>query len=145
MLSGLTGDGLLPPGVHDTGWSEFKAAFGHNQWRQTLLGGLQRAAVALASAGCTALWIDGSFVTDREYPGDYDACWDWHGVEAALLDPVLLDYSSAGRAAMRAKYLGDIFIAGVEGGSGLTFVEFFQRTRDGHRKGIVQLDPRGVK
>ena len=66
------------------------------------------------------------------------------GVDPGLLDPVLLDYSPAGRAAIKAKYLGDVLIAGVERGSGLPFVEFFQRTCDGQRKGIVLLNPKEV-
>jgi hypothetical protein len=34
-----------------------------------------------------------------------------------------------------------VLIAGVELGSGLQFVDFFQQTREGHPKGIVLLDP----
>ncbi|TDX04022.1 hypothetical protein EV647_2279 [Kribbella sp. VKM Ac-2566] len=106
-----------------------------------LLGGLSFACAALSAAGCAQLWVDGSFVTDKEQPGDYDACWDPVGVDDKLLDPVLIDYSRAGRAAIKAKYLGDVLIAGVEGRSGLPFVEFFQRTRDGGTKGIVLINP----
>lgn len=109
-----------------------------------LLLGLRDVAAVLANAGCSALWLDGSVVTDVESPGDYDACWDWHGVDPGLLDPVLLDYSPVGRAVIKAKYLSDVLIAGVELGSGLPFVEFFQRTRDGQRKGIVLLNPKEV-
>lgn len=119
--------------------------FGATPKRAALLQGLQLACRALGVAGCPSIWVDGSFVTDKERPGDYDACWDWNGVVPADLDPVLIDYSSRGRATMKAKYLGDLFIAGVvEGGSGLPFVDFFQRTRDGDSKGIIQLDPREV-
>jgi hypothetical protein len=140
----MTTQGLLPAGVHAASWEEMAARFGGNAWRQILLGGLRDAAVALAAAGCAALWLDGSFVTAAEAPGDYDACWDWVGVDPGLLDPVLLDYSPPGRACIKAKYLGDVLIAGTEGASGLPFVEFFQRTRDGHRKGIVLLNPKEV-
>ncbi len=90
------------------------------------------------------VWLDGSFVTDKELPGDYDACWAWQGVDDKKLDPVLLDLSTDGRQIMQAKYFGDIFPAGIERGSGLTFVDFFQQTRDGTAKGIVSLDPRSV-
>lgn len=90
------------------------------------------------------LWLDGSFVTDKEHPDDYDACWEPRGVDPSLLDPLLLDYSPPGRAMSKAKYQGDVLIAGVEAASGLAFVNFFQQTRDGRTKGIVSLDPRRV-
>jgi hypothetical protein len=144
VLPKFTGEGLLPTGIHPASWDEVLSAFGRNHWRRVLLLGLRDVAAALASAGCSALWLDGSFVTDVESPSDYDACWDWQGVERGLLDPLLLDYSPAGRAVIKAKYLGDIFLAGVERGSGLPFVDFFQCTRDGQRKGIVLLNPKEV-
>jgi hypothetical protein len=144
VLPGLTTEGLLPRGIHGATWQELTDAFGVDMRRRVLLTGLREACWALAAAGCTAVWVDGSFVTDRDRPGDYDACWDWHGVDVARLDPILLDYSNAGRAAIKGKYLGDVLIAGIESGSGLTFVDFFQRTRDGRAKGIVLLDPRNV-
>jgi hypothetical protein len=144
VLPKFTDDGLLPAGIHPASWEDVLSAFGRSQWRGVLLLGLRDVAAALASAGCSALWLDGSFVTDVESPSDYDACWDWQGVDRGLLDPLLLDYSQAGRAVIKAKYLGDVLLAGVERGSGLPFVEFFQRTRDGQRKGIVLLNPKEV-
>jgi hypothetical protein len=142
----FTSDGLLPAGVHVVDWPEFAAFFGHNDRRRRLLTGLRDVAVMLAAAGCSKIWVDGSFVTDRDEPGDYDACWDWQGVDPASLDPLILNYTPVGRLAMKAKYLGDLFIAhAMEGKSNLPFLAFFQQSRDGKTKGIVQLDPRRVR
>ena len=118
------------------------ARFGTTSRRRVLLGGFRDVCGALAAAGCVRLWLDGSFTTDIDIPGDYDLAWDWAGVDPVKLDPILNDYSHAGRVAMSAKYLGDIFINGIEGSSGLLFKDFFQRTRDGKDKGIVVFDPR---
>lgn len=144
MIPGFDADGRLPAGEHDADWDEVTSTFGWNPWRQTLLSGLQLACGALAVAGCTRLWLDGSFVTDKEQPGDYDACWDWRGVDRSLLDPVLLDYSKTGRDTISAKYLGDVLIAGTEAASGLAFVDFFQQARGGGTKGIIRLNPKEV-
>jgi hypothetical protein len=144
VLPDFTPAGVLPVGVHKADWDELVGRFGTNERRRVLVGGLRTACMTLAAAGCSQLWVDGSFVTDKERPGDYDACWDWFGVDPQKLDPVLTDYSPAGRAAIRAKYLGDVLIAGIELGSGLSFVEFFQRTRDGGVKGIVLINPMEV-
>jgi len=141
MIPGWTDDGLLPHGVHPATWEEVEERFGWNARRLSLMLGLRDALRALAIAGCPALWLDGSFVTDKELPGDYDACWEPLGIEPTRLDPILLDFSPGGRMAAKSRYLGDLLVAGLELGSGLQFVEFFQQTRDGHRKGIVLLDP----
>jgi hypothetical protein len=61
-------------------------------------------------------------------------------VDPARLDPILLKHDD-GRKAMKAKYLGDMFpwsaIACDPPGS--VYRQFFQRDRDGRRKGIVEL------
>ena len=91
--------------------------------------------------------INGSFVTKKLEPGDYDLCWSIDGVAPERLDPVLLDFSPAGRLAMKAKYRGDLFPAEVpESASGKAFLDFFQTDkRNGKPKGIVLLDLGGVK
>jgi hypothetical protein len=56
-------------------------------------------------------------------------------------DPVLLMFGNR-RAAQKAKYLGELFPADmVEGGSALTFLNFFQGDKNtGKPKGILALD-----
>ena len=56
-------------------------------------------------------------------------------------DPVLLIFDNR-RAAQKAKYFGELFPADMlEGGSGLTFLNFFQRDKDtGRAKGILAVD-----
>ena len=34
----------------------------------------EAAMVNLRDAGCKTVYVDGSFVTDKERPGDFDAC-----------------------------------------------------------------------
>jgi hypothetical protein len=138
--------GNLPPGVHQAGWQEVVAAFGATPHRQRLLAGLRRAAQSLRLAGCRTLYLDGSFVTGKLVPGDYDGCWDAAGVNPTLLDDVLLDMSN-GRLRQKAKYGGELFVAGwIESGSGRSFLEFFQTDKDtGNLKGIVALDLGSVK
>jgi hypothetical protein len=106
-----------------------------------LFEGLRRAIQNLHAAGVRRVFIDGSFVTTKDDPNDIDGCWEWtEEVHLDLLDPVLLDFAQA-RRAMRDKYGVDFFLATwVEAGSGLTFLDFFQRNRADDPKGIVQLD-----
>jgi len=105
--------------------------------------GLKRALDTLRAAHCQTAYIDGSFVTSKMFPGDFDGCWSVAGVDPQLLDPVLLDFSNA-RAAQKAKYYGEFFPAELpEGISGRVFLEFFQADKDtGEPKGIIALDLR---
>jgi len=131
--------GRLPNGEHKTTWEEVVERFGWNEHRRRLLDGLADAAAILASGGCRRLWLNGSFVTTKEEPADYDACWDPDGVDLDRLDPVLLDLS-AGRAAQKQRFGGEFFPNVIEASSGLVFADFFQNDRDTGRKGIVVID-----
>ena len=98
-----------------------------------------KAARNLRSAGCASVFVDGSFVTMKDFPGDFDAVWDPRGVDAARLDPILL--LASGRSAQRAKYGGDLFPEVTEGSSGMLFSEFFQLDKaTGQPKGIILVD-----
>lgn len=95
---------------------------------------------ALRAAGCRRLYIDGSSVTAKDEPGDYDGCWEAAGVDDELLDPVLLDFSNR-RAAQKAEYRGELFITDwIADAAGTRFLDFSQRDRDSNPKGIVALD-----
>jgi hypothetical protein len=68
------------------------------------------------------------------------------GVDLNLLqrlEPILFDFTS-GRAAQKAKFLGELFPAEMqEGISGRTFLNFFQTDRNtGQPKGIVHISLR---
>ena len=147
LIPDFDANGNLPPGVHRAVWKVFSKRFGNSEHRKTLLDGLATALNSLAATGCRSVYINGSFVTKKLEPGDYDLCWSIDGVAPERLDPVLLDFSPAGRLAMKAKYRGDLFPAEVpEGASGKAFLDFFQTDkRTGEPKGIVLLDLGGVK
>jgi len=141
MIPDFNRDGTLPAGIHSSGWEEVESRFGFSERRLQLLGGLKSALRALRRAGCRRVYIDGSFVTVKREPGDYDACWDIEGVDMESLDSVFLDFSNARRAQKR-KYLGEFFPAQMpEGASGRLFLDFFQTDKEtGKRKGIVGLN-----
>ena len=103
------------------------------------MAGLKAAMVSLRDAGCITVYVDGSFVTAKEAPGDFDACWEEEGVDPIILDPVLLTFD-AGRATQKAKYMGELFPASTNEDR-FSFLEFFQTDKEtGRRKGIVAID-----
>ena len=141
VIPALQVDGTLPAGVHVATWTEIETAFGGSAWRKRLLRGLRAALASLKAAGCPTAYIDGSFVTAKKAPGDFDACWEMVGVDATKLDPVLLDFSNK-RARQKAKFGGELFPAGWPAdATGMTFVRFFQVDKQtGNPKGIVAID-----
>lgn len=143
MIPAFQPDGNLPPGIHWLEWTELEARFGQTAYRRSILAGFRDGIQQLKAAGCQRVYVDGSFVTTKPQPGDFDACWDVSGVDPNVLDPVFFDFSNH-RAAQKARFLGEFFPAQLpEGGSGRTFLEFFQADKDsGDPKGIVALDLR---
>ena len=145
MIPEFEHDGNLPPGVHLATWEEIRDRFGTTLWRRRLLVGLRTALESLRIAGCQTAYVDGSFVSSKLVPGDFDACWDATGVDLHKLDPVLLKFG-AGRAAQKAKFGGEFFPAGMSAGEEeRVFLDFFQTDKDtGAQKGIVALDLGGL-
>jgi hypothetical protein len=140
MIPAFTSDGNLPEGQYPASWSEVMERFGTTEHRRRLLSGLKRALKSLRSAGCRLVFLDGSFVTDKQVPGDFDGCWDVTNVDASKLDPTLLRFENR-RAAQKAKFFGELFPAHLHAGGGRTFLEFFQQdSTSGKAKGIIVLD-----
>ena len=110
MIPAFEVDGNLPAGIHWATWQEFRERFATTPHRTRLITGLKAALDSLRRAGCRTAYIDGSFVAAREEPHDFDACWDIEDVNPELLDPILLKFDD-GRAAQKAKYLGELFPA----------------------------------
>ncbi len=112
-----------------------------NERREQLVDGLRAAIGSLRAAGCRRVYLDGSFVTAKELPGDFDACWEAGGVDPDLLDPVLLDFSDR-RAGQQARFSGELFPAqaAAEPG-GTTYLEFFQHDQlTEQSKGIIAIN-----
>jgi hypothetical protein len=145
MIPGLDTDGNLPPGIHHATWTEIVTRYATSTHRRELLDGLLDALRSLKSAGCATAYLDGSFVTVEDSPGDFDACWESAGVVPSRLDSELLDFSDK-CAAQKARYGGEIYPAHWPASSeGIPFRDFFQRDRvTKQSKGIVALDLSGL-
>jgi len=106
--------------------------------------GLKNAIKILRQCGCTLLYVDGSFVTMKLEPNDYDACWegDFNVVipNMQVLEPVFLDLNN-GRESQKLKYKGEIFPADIDAdGKGTRYLDFFQQIRfTDENKGIVAI------
>ena len=130
---------VLPPGIHDATMDEIKTRYATNPHRNLLFQGLVAAVAALRAAGCKNIYLDGSFVTEKQQPSDFDGCWDPTGVDDQKLDPVLLDFKNK-RENQKKKYLGELFLFSGWAAPGHTFLTYFQKDKDtGKPKGIIHI------
>lgn len=138
---------MLLPGIYIVPWPEFVSNYSFSPRRQYLFDGMKRAFIHFKNAGCKRIYIDGSFVTKKVEPNDYDVCWDVDDVNFNLLDPMFHRDLCRGTQKHKFVYYGEFYPAPViEGGSGLTFLDFFQTDREtGKRKGIIMIELEGVK
>lgn len=97
----------------------------------------------LKLAGCDELHLDGSFVSMKERPKDYDGTWDPTGIDYDLVDPVLLDFADR-RRKMKEKYKGELFFMNSLVDSKVSFREFFLSDRAGIAKGVLNIQIRSV-
>ena len=139
--------GILQPGIHIVPWSEFISLYSFSPRRKYLFEGMKRAFIHFKDAGCKQIYIDGSFVTQKVEPNDYDACWDMTDVNFDLLDPMFHRDLKMGTQKHKLVFCGEFYPATIiEGGTGLTFLDFFQTDREtGCRKGIILIELEGVK
>lgn len=147
-MPNFNANGNLPPGIFPATWQEIGQRCGTSPRRRWLLQGLHLGLVVLASVGCTVVYLDGSFVTAKQNPSDFDACYELSGMDLNLLltfEPVFFDFNN-GRAAQKARFGGEFLPAStVESTSMRTFLEFFQVDKQtGEPKGLLVIDPRGI-
>jgi hypothetical protein len=146
MIPRFTDEGLLPPGVHETDLEELKEKMGWSRKRRELLEGLEEALKLMASCGVVRVYLDGSFVMDKDRPNDVDGFYDLaESVTAEDLGRLapIFPPSPTNRAEAKRRFGVDFFpAAATELGSGQPFLRFFQTDREGRERGVLSLEPR---
>ena len=109
--------------------SEFLAKYSTNAHRARLVEGLLKACAELRRHGCNAVYVGGSFVDNKTYPDDYDACFDTVGLSSAV-DPIIYDDTYASQR--KEKYLGDWKPARLVDGAPSKWLRYFAEDRQGN-------------
>jgi hypothetical protein len=146
MIPQFSEDGLLPPGVHETDLEELREKMGWSRKRQELLEGLEEALELMASCRVERVYLDGSFVTDKDRPNDIDGCYDLaEDVTAEDLKRLapIFPPNPSNRAEAKRRFGVDLFpAAATELGSGQPFLRFFQTDREGRERGVLSVELR---
>jgi hypothetical protein len=132
---------ILPPGIWPATMEEIEGRFAVNPKRLMQFHGLKRALSNLFEAGCTQVYLDGSYITAKPLPNDYEVCWRAEYVDPDKLDYVFFD-STMNQYNQKKKYLGEFFPDfRTESRSGMPFLDFFQHDKvTGVKKGIISIE-----
>ncbi len=131
---------ILPPGEHSATLEEIKQRLAFNPHRLNLFNGLVSAANSLAQSGCKYLYLDGSYVTEKDMPGDFDACWSIDEVNFQTLDPIFINIRND-PTAQKQRFGGELYPNIIEGLSGKLFKDFFKNEKHTNQeKGIIVID-----
>ncbi len=134
--------GELPEGIFWAKWDEISLKFGTNAHRKNMLKGMKMVIIQLKIAGCKYVYLDGSFITDKQFPNDYDVCWDIMGVDTSILlknIPELFDFNN-GRRNQKMLFYGEFLPYDPRKSKKFSILEFFQHNRNGQKKGIIGIE-----
>lgn len=143
MIPKFEQNGNLPAGIHLSTWKETKNVLAFNEHRQQLVEGMKRVSEILKQAGCSRIYIGGSFVSRKTHPNDFDLLWDDKSVDFKILQSLDINLFDAGRnkrLAQKKTYGGEIFEAYLYANDYETFIDFFQKDKNGKIRGIIAID-----
>lgn len=131
---------VLPPGVHIATLKEIEGRFATSDHRKHLFSGFRKSVIALRKAGCRKIYLDGSFVTEKPIPGDFDVCWDDIGIDDTKLDSVFLDFNDK-RKKQKERFYGEFFPVHLLADGTHVFLDYFQMDKyTGNKKGIICIN-----
>lgn len=126
----------MGPTIRWVSLAELRTRYAYNAHRAWLFEGLIAACVELRKGGCRAVFIGGSFVEGKEYPGDYDACFDTVGVSPSL-DPILFDPGR--QSECKDQYRGDWLFGRLDPGPAGEWLRYLAKDRAGNSRELIGL------
>ncbi|WP_455591482.1 DUF6932 family protein [Bacteroides sp.] len=142
MIPDFNEKGYLDPGIYEATFEEVKDKLGFSKRRQRLLGLMEGLLMECKQLSCDIIYLDGSFVSTRLNPNDYDACWDTSSKDReSVINNVLASVLSSESEFQKQYYGGEISPAFDKSPCNLkiTVLDYFQKTQEGDDKGIVLI------
>jgi hypothetical protein len=94
------------------------------------------------TCGCQIVYIDGSFVSKKQYPEDIDLCFDLTGIEEEKIKnafPQFFEPNEIGKIHRELQCHIFYFFENFT-----RYFDLLQEDRDGYRKGLVRLDIKNI-
>ncbi len=141
MIPDFTEQGILPPGIHQATLDDVRSRLGWGRKREDLIKGLEMALQLVGNCGVERVYLDGSFVTDKDRPGDIDGCYDVPpGADLTKAFPIW-PLNQDTRRLSKSMFGVELFPANFSATtSGEPYISFFQKDRQGRQKGIVLVE-----
>lgn len=131
---------VLPPGIHTSTLTEVKEYFAYAPWRIRLFNGFCLGIGSLAAAGCSKIYLNGSYTAAKSQPRDLRACREVTDVVAINVDGTLFNIENE-RALQKQKFGGEFFILFPIRQKAQVLLDFFQTDRyTGKQKGILLIN-----
>lgn len=130
--------GCLPPGIHVATMEAIRKRFAYNPKRKQLFFRFQSVVAMLASSDCPEVFLNGSFITSKEEPNDYDMCWEPCGIKATKEVRILLQNPQN----LKQQFLGDIRPRIPSPPYQIDLVDHWQTDAGGEAKGIIRINLR---
>jgi hypothetical protein len=145
MIPELTQNGVLPPGLHEATLGEVRRRFGAaNKRRVELMKGLSTIVARARQAGGLRIYLDGSFVTMKKEPLDWDAVL----VVPEGFDPTTEEGVALGdRDAVRTLHEGDLLVFFEDDKEAIEHYvgRVFAHDREHRKKGVIVIRLKGEK
>lgn len=143
----LNEHGLLPVGVHVCTMEELRQRFGRFTTSDHRVHLFEKLEELIQNAKATGLvreiYVDGSFVTDKEKPNDIDLILVFD--ERVPIDPssemLPADYNALSTKRLRRRYNFDVKVVYEDTDAFKRFMELFQTVKNSElRKGILRIE-----
>jgi predicted nucleotidyltransferase len=119
-------------------YGKFKKEFGFNEIRKSRIKTLLLFLRIFRSLGCTNVYVVGSMVSDKQFPGDIDICIDATHIDYRKLLKEYPEFlESSGIAAIQREHKVH-FAAFFDAGSH-EILSWFRKDRDGNPRGLVKI------
>ncbi len=136
-------NGQLEPGIYELELNYVEREFCYNEHRKWLFEGIKLAIADLQKIGCIYIYLDGSYVTKKILPKDFDLCWDESNIDLVASSRVCPELFDPGWKfeKFKSRYRGDVAPANsiADQDRGINYLGYFMEDRQGRDKGIVKI------
>ena len=145
MIPEFLENGYLPEGIYDASIEEVAERFVFSGKRRQLLNGLMELIAVCISSKINIIYLDGSFISKKLRPVDYDACYDTdHPDRLSILKDVNSTALESDSEIQKQSFGGEIHYANanmahIKGSP--TILEWFQTCKEDEtlKKGIIRI------
>jgi len=142
LIPNFLPNGFLPEGIHEATFAEVQQKLGFSRKREQLLNKMKYLIEICQLMGCDVIYLDGSFVSAKIAPNDYDACWDCTKNKKQVMSKVCESYLNADSETQKDFFGGEIYPAFAKAplNEDISILTYFQRVQFcNEHKGIIKI------